>query len=131
VRCGECLRLPRRALGLATREQALRAAGVALAVSLSGGFLLGRIGRVSLLSALVLGLFVGSAAFVGSRRHRDVTIQGIAGVAALLGILLAAIVLSLARSHGNLAQAALAIPYEALVLPALAAIAGAIVRFMI
>jgi len=93
--------------------------------------LLGWLGRPNLLAALALGFAVGSAAFVGSRRHRDATIQGIAGATALVGILVAAVVISLAAPHRSAAQAILAISYDDFILPALAAMAGAIARFFL
>jgi len=103
----------------------------ALAAALPGGLLLGLIGWVSALPAAALGLVVGSAAFVASRRHRDAGIQGVAGAAALLGFLLAAVVVAIrsAPAGGGVAQALLVLSYQDLILPALLAIAGAIARF--
>ena len=65
------------------------------------------------------------------RRHRDATIQGIAGATALVGILVAAVVISLAAPHRSAAKAILAVSYDDFILPALAAMAGAIARFFL
>ena len=110
----------------------VRAAAVALAVAAAGGMLLGWLRWVNLLGALALGFVIGSAAFLASRRHRDPAIQGIAGVAALGAILLAAVILSLAAAPaGEVTRVIINISYRQFLLPALAAIAGALLRFLL
>jgi len=134
VRCAECIRPSPRALGLATREQIVRAGVAALAVGAAGGALLGLVGWVDLFSGLLLGFAVGSAAFLVGQRHRDAAIQGTAGLAALAGLLLAAVIASLGASHGGIggiARVAVGVPYASFILPAVAAIAGAIIRFLL
>ena len=83
--------MPARARGLATRAQMGRAAAAAFAVALAGGGVMGWLSLVNFLTALALGFVVGSAAFIASQRHRDATIQGLAGAAALVGIVFAAV----------------------------------------
>jgi len=94
--------------------------------------LLGWLRWLNLLTALALGFAIGSAAFLASRRHRDPAIQAIAGVAALGALLLAAVVASLAAAPaGEVARAIINISYQQFLLPALAAIAGALLRFLL
>jgi len=134
VRCEECLQLPARARGLATTDQIVRASAAAFAVGAAGGAVLGWLNWVNPLTALVLGFAVGSAAFLAGRRHRDVAIQGIAGMIALGGLLLAAVLSALGGVHGEVggvARVVVNIPYARFILPALAAIAGAILRFLL
>jgi hypothetical protein len=134
VRCEECLQLPARARGVVTRAQILRAAAAAVVVSVAGGLLLGWLTWVNLITGLVLGFAVGSAAFLGSHRHRDAAIQGIAGGMALAGVLLAAVIASLGDAGGGLgglARALVTISYAEFLLPALASLAGAVIRFLL
>ncbi len=134
VRCEECLTPPPRARGLATTRQVVQATTAALVVALAGGLLLGWLGWVGPLTALVLGLAVGSAAFYGGRRHRDAAIQGAAGIMALVGLLLAAVVLSLRGGQaevGGVARTLVNLPYARFILPAIAAIVGAVLRFLL
>jgi len=130
VRCEECLQLPARARGLATTDQIVHASAAAFAVGAAGGAVLGWLNWVNPLTGLVLGFAVGSAAFFAGRRHRDVAIQGIAGIIALVGLLLAAVI-SLYGGVGSIAQVVVNMPYASFILPALAAIAGAIIRFLL
>lgn len=134
VRCQECLSLSPRERGAATREQLVRAIGAALATAVLGGALLGWLGFVNVVTALLLGFAVGSAAFVASRRHRDAAIQGAAAALALLGLLLAIVTNSVAGGHGASGQVArilINVSYWEFLLPAVAAIAGAILRFLL
>lgn len=125
--------MPARARGLATRAQMGRAAAAALAVALAGGGAMGWLSLVNFLTALVLGFVVGSAAFIASQRHRDVAIQAIAGAASLLGVVFAAALGALFVWGGaaDPARAMLAISFAEYVLPAIAAMAGAILRFAV
>lgn len=125
--------MPPRARGLATRAQMGRAAAAAFAVALAGGGLMGWLSLVNFLTALALGFVVGSAAFVASQRHRDATIQSIAGAAALVGVVFAAVLGALFVWGGGAdpARAMLAISFAEYVVPAIAAMAGAILRFML
>ena len=109
----------------------MRAAVTALAVGAAGGVLLGLVGWVDPFSGLLLGFAVGSAAFLAGQRHRDAAIQGTAALAALAGLLLAAVIASLGASHGGIARVAVGVPYATFILPAVAAIAGAIIRFLL
>jgi hypothetical protein len=112
---------------LASQGQIARAGVAALAVGGVGGAALGWLGWVSMIPALVLGLCVGSAAFLASGRHRDASIQGVAGGAALLSIVLAAIITAV----GATPEGAMAVfPHEQFILPTLAAMAGAALRFL-
>jgi len=133
VRCEECLRPSPRARGLATTHQLVRAAAAALAAGAVGGALLGLVGWVDLFSGLLLGFAVGSAALLAGQRHRDVSIQGIAGLAALAGLLLAAVIASLGTAHGGIggiARVAVGVPYASFIFPALGAVVGAVLRFL-
>jgi hypothetical protein len=105
-----------------------------MAVGAAGGFLLGLLAWVHWLPALVLGLVVGSAALVGSGRHRDPTVQGVAAVAGLLAIVLAIIVESAISTPGGAADVMrqlLAVSYWEVVVPAMATMAGAVLRLHI
>jgi hypothetical protein len=105
---------------------------VALVVAAAGAVLLGWLGWLNLLTALALGFVIGSAAFIASGRHRDPTIQAIAGIAALGAVLLAAVIVSLgAAPAGEVARVIINISYHHFLLPALAAIAGALLRFLL
>ena len=95
---------------------------------------LGLLAWVNLISGFALGFVVGSAAFLASRRQRDAAVQGIAGAAALAAMLLATVIASLggvSGDAGELLRVAVNIPYVSFVLPLLAAIAGAVLRFLI
>lgn len=134
VRCEECLQLSPRARGLATRRQIIHAALAASATGVAAGILVGWLAWVNLISGLALGFVVGSAAFLASRRHRDAAVQGIAGAAALAAMLLATVIASLGGMSGDaggLLRVAVNIPYASFLLPSLAAIAGAVLRFLI
>lgn len=105
-----------------------------MAIGAAGGAVLGLLNWVSPLTGLVLGFSVGSGAFLAGGRHRDAAIQGTAGVIALGSFLLAVVLSAVGGVHGEvggLARVVVSIPYESLVLPALASIAGAILRFLI
>jgi predicted permease len=99
----------------------------AVLVGVVAGAGLGLLGWVNLLTALIMGFCIGSAAFVASARHRDATIQGIAGGAALLGIVLAAVLTSLARASSGTGPVFSPADFF---LPTLAAMVGAILRFL-
>lgn len=130
VRCVECLRLPRRAAGLATHEQILRAVGFALLVAVPGGLLLGWLHWVSLLTAIILGLAIGSAAHVGSRRHRDVSVQIVAALIASASIVIAVAVFAASLPGHLSAQQVVALMSQAgFVVPLLAAVIAAVARF--
>lgn len=109
-------------------------AGLASAiVGVPGGALLGWLGWVGWIPALVLGFAVGSAGFVASGRHRDASVQGLAGAAAALGMIVAAVVVSVARAGGasELGRALLTISYAEFAPAVVLALAGAIVRFLL
>lgn len=133
VRCKECLRQSPRALGLATGRHIARATVIALVVSLALGAGFGIFGWRGGVSGLVLGFVVGSAAFLGSRRHRDVSIQVVAVMAALVGVVVAT------RLTGGLFSRAAHLPTRVFlptwgrvyVEPALTAVIGAILRFRV
>ena len=119
---------------MATPEQVRSALLTAAAMGVVGGSLLGLVGWVQVLPALVLGLLVGSAAFLGSQRHRDPTIQGIAAGMALLGIIVAIVVEAALGAGGGASHTfgmLVAVSYWEVVWPALAAIIGAIVRLQL
>jgi hypothetical protein len=112
----------------------VRAGVAALSVGAAGGALLGLVGWVDLFSGLLLGFAVGSGAVQGGPPPRPAAIQGTAGLAALAGLLLAAVIASLGASHGavgGIARVAVGVPYASFILPAVAAIAGAIARFLL
>ena len=109
----------------------MRGGAAALAVGAAGGALLGLVGWVDIFSGLLLGFAVGSAAFLAGQRHRDAAIQGTAALAALAGLLLAAVIASLGAGHGGIARVAVGVYYASFIFPALAAIAGAIIRFLL
>jgi len=134
VRCEECLSLSPRERGAASREQTGRGIGAAFGAAVVGGAVLGWLGFVNVVTALVLGFAVGSAAFVASRRHRDVTIQGAAGAMALFGLLVAVVMGSLSGAQGDpghVVRILINVSYWEFVLPAIAAIVGAILRFLL
>ena len=134
VRCEECIRPSPRERGVASGEQIARACVAALAAGTVGGLVLGRLPWVNVLSALLLGFGVGSAAFLASGRRRNVAIQGIGGGMAFAGILLAVVVSSLSGApggSGGIARVLVNISYWQFLVPALASIAGAILRFLV
>jgi len=102
VRCRDCLRLPRTAMGVATSRQLLRAAVCALLVAVPGGLLFGWLHLGGLWPAALLGLLIGSAALAGSRHHRDLPVQIVAALMAMLSMLIATL-LPIASSVRHLA----------------------------
>lgn len=101
---------------------------------MAAGLLLGWVAWVNIFGGLVLGFAVGSAAFYASRRHRDAAIQGIAGGMALVAVLLAAVISSLGGVYGEtggVIRVLVNISYTDFVAPSLAAIVGAVVRFVL
>jgi hypothetical protein len=130
VRCAECLRLPRRAAGLATPEQIARGAAYALIVAIAGGLLLGSLHWVSLWLGALLGFGIGSAAHVGSGRHRDLSVQVVAAAVAALGIVIAAaMMIGIRGGHIGAGQVVAVLASRGFVLGFPAAIIAAIVRF--
>jgi len=132
VRCQDCIRLSPREQGLATPKQLWRAVASAAAVGLSGGVALGLLGFLNIIGSFLLGLAVGAAAFLASGRHRDPTVQGAAGAIALLGVLVGAVVVSygMPGTAGQFGRVLLNVSFFEFVGPALAAIAGAVARFL-
>lgn len=130
VRCAECLRLPRRAAGLAAHQQIMRGAAYALIVAIGGGLLLGWLHWVSLWPGAILGFGIGSAAHVGSGRHRDLSVQVVAGAVAAAGIVIAAVIVISARGgHIGTEQVLAVLSSRGFVLGFLAAVIAAIARF--
>lgn len=102
----------------------------AVSLPLAAGF--GFLGRMGLVGCLVLGFVVGSAALLGSRQHRDVSIQAIAVLAAVAGVALSALLAASQSHRDNLPRALILAQYgRAYVEPALAAIIGALIRFRV
>ena len=132
VRCRECLTLSPRERGLADTKQIQRAASAAAAVAIAGGGVLGAIGWVTWLTGLALGFAVGAAAFKASGRHRDVTIQAMAGLLALVGILLGAVLTSFGMPGvgQEIARVLVNLSYYQFVGPAVGAVIGALARFL-
>ena len=133
VRCEECVSLSPRERGHANRRQLRRAAVAACLVALAGGALLGAVGMVSFITSAPLGFGVGAAALAAAERHRGPLVQGIAGGAALLGVLVSAVVssYSLPGMEGDLGRVLVNISFHYFVGPCVAAIAGALIRFVI
>ena len=133
VRCKECLRQSPQALGLATRDLVARGAVIALTVSVALGVGLGLFGWMGWVSGLVLGFVVGSAAFLGSRRHRDVSIQVIAVAAALAGVVTATLLTGGLFSKAAHLPTLVFLPTcgKVYLEPALTAVIGAILRFRV
>jgi len=133
VRCEECITLSPRERGLADTRQIRNATAAAFGTAAAGGFALGWLGWVSLLTGGALGFAVGAVAFAVSGRHRDVAIQGTAALMALVGILLAAVLSSLdaAGGGGQLGRVLVNVSFFGFIGPALGAIAGALMRFVI
>jgi hypothetical protein len=119
---------------MATQEQVRNGALAAAGVGVVGGGLLGLFGWISVLPALVLGLLTGTAALLASQRHRDPAVQGAGAGAALLGIIVAVVVAAMVGTGGRIADALgllVAVSYWEVVWPALAAMAGAILRLQL
>jgi hypothetical protein len=119
---------------MASPQQVRSALVAAAAAAVVGGSLLGLVGWVQTLPALVLGVLVGSAAFLGSQRHRDPAIQAIAAGMALLGVIVAVVVEAALSAGGGASHTfgmLVAVSYWEIVWPALAAIIGAIVRLQL
>jgi hypothetical protein len=133
VRCRECLTLSPRERGLADPKQVRRAASAAAAVAIAGGGVLGAIGWVTWLTGLALGFAVGAAAFKASGRHRDVAIQAMAGLLALVGILLGAVLTSFGMPGvgQEIARVLVNLSYYQFVGPAVGAVIGALARFLV
>jgi len=130
VRCAECLRLPRRAAGLATAEQIMRGAAYALIVAIAGGLLLGSLHWVSLWPGAILGFGIGSAAHVGSGRHRDLSVQVVAAAVAAVGIVIAAaMIIGVRGGHVGTEQVLAVLSSRGFVLGFPAAVIAAIARF--
>jgi hypothetical protein len=130
VRCAECLRLPRRAAGLVTPRQIGRGAAYALIVAVAGGLLLGWLHWIGLWSGALLGFGIGSAAHVGSGRHRDLSLLVMAAAAAAAGIAIAgAVIIGAGKGHIGTEQVLAALESRGIVLGLLAAIAAAVIRF--
>lgn len=133
VRCEDCVSLSPRERGQADRRQLQRAAVAALLVAVVGGLLLGAVGLISLVTSAVLGFGVGTAALSAADRHRGPLVQGIAGSAALLAVLVSAIVSSfgLPGMGGDLGRVLVNVSFSDFFGPCIAAIAGALIRFVI
>jgi len=133
VRCQECLTLSPRERGLANPQQIRSALLAALGTATAGGLALALLGWVTFLPGAVLGFAVGAVAFLASGRHRDVTIQAAAAVMALTGILLAAVLVSfdMPGTGGQLSRVLVNVSFFQFIAPAVGAIVGALIRFVI
>jgi len=133
VRCEDCVSLSPRERGQADRRQLQRAAIAACLVALPGGALLGAVGMITLITSAVLGFGVGTAALLAAEKHRGPLVQGIAGSAALLGVLLGAVVSSFGvpGMEGDLGRVLVNVSFSDFFEPCIAAIVGALVRFAI
>jgi hypothetical protein len=118
---------------MASREQMRSAALASGAACLVCGAGLGILGWIDLFPALVLGVVVGTAAFLASHRHRDPALQGMALGMALLGIVIAVTVnaVRMGGDAGDSLRLLVAVSYWEVVGPALAAMVGAIIRFLL
>jgi hypothetical protein len=132
VRCKECISLSPAERGLASRQQIRNALVAALAAAAVGGLVFGLVDWVNVVTGLALGFGVGLAAFHASGRHRDISIQTLAGGSALVGLLLAAVVSSIGMpgAGGQLGHVLVNISFAQFVGPSLAAIVGAMIRFL-
>ncbi len=132
VRCRECISLSPEERGLATHQQIRNALLAALGAAAPVGLMFGLLDWVNIVSGAALGFAVGVAAFYGSGRHRDTTIQAAAGAMALAGVLLAAVISSLGMPGvgGQLGAVLVNISFSEFIGPSLAAIVGAMVRFL-
>jgi hypothetical protein len=133
VRCQECITPSPRERGLANPQQIRNAALAAFGTAVAGGLALAVIGWVSFLPSALLGFAVGAVAFLASGRHRDVTIQAAAAVMALAGILLAAVLVSAGApgTGGQLSRVLVNVSFFQFILPAVGAVFGALIRFVI
>lgn len=133
VRCRDCITLSPRERGLANPRQIRNAALAALPTAAAGGLVLALSGWVSFLPSALLGLAVGAVAFTASGRHRDVTIQAMAAVIALAGVLLAAVLVSAGApgAGGQLGRVLVSVSFYEYIMPAVGAIVGALIRFVI
>jgi hypothetical protein len=88
---------------------------------------------LNLITSALLGFGVGTAALAAAERHRGPLVQGIAGGAALLAVLVGAVVSSFGLSGvgGDLGRVLVNISFYYFVGPCVAAIAGALIRFLI
>jgi hypothetical protein len=133
VRCRECITLSPRERGLANPQQIRSAALAAFGMATGGGLALGWLGWVTFLPGAALGFAVGAVAFLASGRHRDITIQAAAALMALAGILLAAVLVSfdLPGTGGQLGRVLVNVSFFQFVAPAVGAVVGALIRFVI
>jgi len=133
VRCKECITLSPRERGLANPQQIRSAALAAFGMATGGGLALGWLGWVTFLPGAALGFAVGAVAFLASGRHRDLTIQAAAALMALAGILLAAVLVSfdLPGTGGQLGRVLVNVSFFQFVAPAVGAVVGALIRFVI
>ena len=117
-------------MGLATGRQILRAAVFALLVAAPAGLLLGLLRWLSLMVAIILGLAIGSAALVGSGRHRETSIQAIAAGMALLSMVISGAIMWASRpGYVGLERIAGMFSHAGFVIPLSAAVIAAIARF--
>ncbi len=133
VRCQECISLSPLERGLANPRQIRTAALAAFGTAAVGGLALGWLGWVTLIPGAALGFAVGAVAFVASGRHRDVTIQAAAAFMALAGILLAAVLVSfdLPGTGGQIGRVLVNVSFFKFIAPAVGAVFGALIRFVI
>ena len=132
VRCKECISLSPVERGVASSQQIRNALLAAIGAAAFAGLTFGWLDWVNVVSGAALGFAVGAAAFYASGRHRDASIQAAAGATALVGVLLAAVISSLGVPGvgGQLGRALVSISFSEFVAPSLAAIVGAMVRFL-
>ncbi len=117
-------------MGLATGRQMLRAAVFALLVAAPLGLLLGLLHWLSLIVAILLGLAIGSAALVGSGRHRETSIQAIAAGMALVSMVIAGAVMWVSiPGYVGLEWVRGMFSCAGFVVPSLLAVIAAIARF--
>ncbi len=117
-------------MGLATGRQMLRAAVFALLVAAPLGLLLGLLRWLSLIVAILLGLAIGSAALVGSGRHRETSIQAIAAGMALVSMVIAgAVMWASIPGYTGFGWLAGMFSHAGFVIPLLVAIIAAVARF--
>jgi len=133
VRCKECISLSPRERGLADPQQIRRATLAAFGTAVAGGLALALIGWVSFITSALLGFAVGAVAFRASGRHRDMTIQAGAAAMALIGILLAAVLVSAGApgTGGQLGRVLVNVSFLQFVAPAVGAVIGALIRFVV
>jgi hypothetical protein len=132
VRCKECLGQTAQARWSATGRHLARGTLIALLVSLGLGLGIGWLGWMGWILGLAFGFVVGSAAFLGSRRHRDPSVQVVAVVAALVGVVAAALAASCFTKAGQAtAGTPVSICLRVYAEQAVAAIAGVLIRFRV